>query len=339
MLAGEPLLAVQQPAVLHPGTWIGFLLPLAQAWTFEMAFRYLLALLGAYLFLRELACGEVAALFGAVGWAFSDYLVFFLGYPLTPAAAPLPLLLLGLRRLVTDGDRRAVMLTVAALLLVLTSGHPETLLHVVAGGGIYFLFELAFAGSGRRVRPLLLALLAGALTLGLSAILLLPLAEALPHTAEQFARTHIFAHARKSFPIRESFRHLAHDALPFAFGVSGKGEILQGFAEPSVYAGAVLFPFAALGIFSRRREKWPLIAVGLLGIAMDARAIGIADAVSSLPLFDIGINDRARGACGARAGTGPRGRGFPHSSCRVRRVRGRARRYLPLARPEGRAGA
>jgi hypothetical protein len=292
VLAGEPLLAVQQPAVLHPATWIGFLLPLAQAWTFEMAFRYLLALLGAYLFLRELACGEVAALFGAIGWAFSDYLVFFLGYPLTPAAAPFPLLLLGLRRLVTAGDRRAVGLTVAALLLVLTSGHPESLLHAVTGGGIYFLFELVFAGRGRRLRPFLLSLLAGTLTLGLTAVLLLPLAEALPHTAEQFIRSNVFAHARKSFPIRESLRHLAHDALPFAFGVSGKGEILQGFAEPSAYAGALVFPFAVVGLFSRRRERWPLIVIGALGIAMDARAIGIADALSNLPLFDIGINDR-----------------------------------------------
>ena len=54
ILAGEPLLAVQQPAVFHPGTWIGFLLPLAQAWTYEMSLRIFLALLCAYLFLRDL---------------------------------------------------------------------------------------------------------------------------------------------------------------------------------------------------------------------------------------------------------------------------------------------
>jgi hypothetical protein len=128
VLAGEPLLAVQQPAVFHPGTWIGFLLPLAQAWTFEMALRYLLALLSAYLFLKDLKCGEMAALAGSVAWAFSDYIVFYLGYPLSPAAAPFPLLLLGLRRLVSEGNRRSVALVVVALLLILTSGHPETLL-------------------------------------------------------------------------------------------------------------------------------------------------------------------------------------------------------------------
>ena len=124
VLAGEPLLAVQQHAFFHPATWIGFLLPLAQAWTFEMALRYFLSLLCAYLFLRDLACGEAAALLGAVGWAFCDYMVFFLGYPLTPAAAPFPLLLLGLRRLVSAGDRRAVGADGRGPPSHLTSGSP-----------------------------------------------------------------------------------------------------------------------------------------------------------------------------------------------------------------------
>jgi hypothetical protein len=181
---------------------------------------------------------------------------------------------------------------VVALLLVLTSGHPETLLHCVAGAGVYFLFELGFAGKGRRMRPVLLSLLAGALTLGLSAVLLLPLAEALPHTLEQFMRQGWFAHIRKSFPIRETLRHGAANAMPYIFGVSGKGEPLAGFPEPSSYIGTVLWPFAVAGLFSRRREKWPLAALAVLGVAMGARVAGIADAVSALPLFDIGLNDR-----------------------------------------------
>ena len=89
-LAGDPLLAVQEPAVLHPATWIGLLLPLEQAWTFEMALRSFLALLAAYLFFRELRCRELASCLGAVGWAFSNYLVFYLGFPLSPATAPFP---------------------------------------------------------------------------------------------------------------------------------------------------------------------------------------------------------------------------------------------------------
>lgn len=74
--AGEPLHAVQEPAVFHPGTWLGFLLPLAQAWTFEMALRLFLALACGYLFFRELRVSEVPALLGACAWGFSEFMIF-----------------------------------------------------------------------------------------------------------------------------------------------------------------------------------------------------------------------------------------------------------------------
>lgn len=291
-LAGEPLLAVQQPAVLHPSTWIGFFLPLAQAWTFEMSFRHFLALLAMYLFLRELGCGELASLMAAAGWGFCDYLVFFAGYPLSPAAAPFPLLLLGLHRLARAPDGVAVGITVAALLLNVTSGHPETLLHAVAGGGVYFLFALASAPRKRRAKALGLSLVAGAITLGLSAVLLLPLVEALPSTAEHAMRNAVYAHVDKSASLAESLRRSTQDVVPYAFGVSGHGTGAIGFGEPAAYAGAVLLPFALVGLGSSRREKWPLLVLTFLGLALWARLPVVTDAISSLPLFDIGINER-----------------------------------------------
>jgi hypothetical protein len=293
-LAGEPLLAVQQPAVLHPATWIGFLVPLAQAWTFEMSLRYFLALLSMYLLLRDVGCGQLPSLLGAVGWGLCEYLVFFSGYPLSPAAAPFPLLVLGLRRLVREpaAGRGGVALTVVALLLVVTSGHPETLLHAFAGAGLFFLFELAFAGPGRRSRPLLRSLLAGGVTLGLSAVLLIPLAEALPHTAEHAMRNAFYAHVDKSASVAESLRRSIPNVVPWGLGISGEGNTAIGFGEPAAYVGAVLLPFALLGLLSRRREKWPLLAVAFLGLAMWAKLPLVGDLVSSLPLFDIGLNER-----------------------------------------------
>src|SRR5688572_18302599 len=120
ILAGEPLLAVQQPAVFHPSTWVGMLLPLAQAWTFEMTFTLFLALLCAWLFCRDLGLSTVASCVGAAGWAFSDYVLFFLGYPLSPSVAPFPLLLLGLSRIARERSSRSVAITVVALLLMIT---------------------------------------------------------------------------------------------------------------------------------------------------------------------------------------------------------------------------
>ncbi len=291
-LGGEPLLAAQEPAAFHPFTAIGLLLPLPQSWTLEMALRLFLALLCAYLFFAELGAGEIPALLGALGWAFSDFLVFYLGFPLGPAAAPLPLLLLGLRRLAREQNRGAVALTVAALVLVVTAGHPETLLHVVAAGGIWFVFELARSGRGRRLRPIVLSLAAGVIAVGLCAIVLMPFFEVLPHTREQQIRTAVYATAARSVPLTTSARFALQNAMPYAFGVSGRGGVTPGFEVPAGYAGAILFPLAFAGLASRRREKFAFATLAALGLALHARLPVVADAVARLPLFELALNER-----------------------------------------------
>ena len=301
VLAGEPLLAVQQPAVLHPGTWIGILLPLPQAWTFDMTLRLLIALLCAYLFLRDLWCCELASLLGALGWAFSNWMIFSLGVPLMPAAAPFPLLLLGLRRIVREPGRRSVALTVVALVLIGVAGHPETLLHACAAGGVYFLFEGSDPRRGSdpnspaAIRPLLrsvaLALLAGALALGLLAVQLLPLVEALPHTLEHPLRKFWYASQPRSLPPGQSLSRLTPQVMPYAVGVSGQGRLMEGFIEPSAYGGALLFPLAFAGLFARCRERWIFVALGLLGLAVAVKT-PVADALAKLPFFDIALNER-----------------------------------------------
>jgi hypothetical protein len=292
ILAGEPLLAVQQPAVIHPATWIGFLLPLAQAWTFEMALGLFLASLCAYLFFRELALSEVPACLGAAAWALSDYLRFCAGYPMTPAAAPFPLLLLGLRRLARRSDRGAVALTAVALFLITVAGHSETLLHCVAAGGVYFLFELSAVESGRRARAILLSIAAGIIALGLCAVVLVPLAEALPHTWEFRFRSDWFAHAKKSLPLPESLRQLPQFFAPYILGVSGRGDSLPGGGASIIYTGSLVLALAAGGLLTRYRERWAFLTLSLLGVAVWARLPLVTDAVSSLPFFNIALNER-----------------------------------------------
>ncbi len=123
-------------------------------------------------------------------------------------------------------------------------------------------------------------------------MLLLPLAEALPHTEEQLVRSTIYAHSRKSFPVWESLRHASLNVLPYGYGVSGYGEAVDGFAEPFSYGGSLLWPLAFAGLFSGRREKWALCVLMVLGIGVGASFPGITDALSALPLFDIAINSR-----------------------------------------------
>ena len=188
------------------------------------------------------------ALLGAFGWGFSDFLVFWLGYPVANAIGPFPLLLLGLSRLVRDADRRAVALTVVALLLIITAGHPETLLFAVAGAGVYFLFLLARRGPKRRARPVLLSLLAGVLALGLSAVQLLPLSEALPQTWEHEFRSGVVRRDREiGAPRARAPDRAVTTLLPFAHGESGHGQTPRPFGVPGAYAGRSFSPFAVRG--------------------------------------------------------------------------------------------
>ena len=291
LLAGEPLLAVQQPAVLHPGTWIGFLLPMPQAWTFDLTLRVFLALLCAYVFFRGSGASEIAALLGAAAWAFSDLLVFFTGYPVTPSLAPFPLLLLGLARLAKDADRRAAGLTAAALVLVIVAGHPETLLFEVAAGGLFFLFELAGAEPGRRMRAVGLSIVAGALALGLTAVLLIPFLEIMPHTWHHFVRRTGFADSDRSDTLIESLRRITLCFVPHAYGVLGRSEVIPRLSVPAGYAGTLLLPFAFAGLGSRNRRRWIWVGLAILGLTLYARMAGVTELVVALPLFDIAILD------------------------------------------------
>jgi hypothetical protein len=256
-----------------------------------MAFRLLLALLCGYLFFRELGCREPESLLGAVGWAFCDHFVFYLGYSMSAAIAPFPLLLLGLRRLVRKPGRSAVGVTVVSLVLIILAGHPESVLHCVVGGGIYFLFEMAGAAAPQWPRALIVAVAAGVLSLGLTAVVLLPFAEIVPFTWAHAIRSSSYAAATKSTDLMESLRLSVRNLLPYVYGVSGHGEIAHGYGLPAGYAGSVLFPLAVAGLASRRREKWFFLLLLFLGLSLWARLAGVADLVGKLPLLRISVNE------------------------------------------------
>jgi hypothetical protein len=66
---------------------------------------------------------------------------------------------------------------------------------------------------------------------------------------------------------------------------------MDGFVEPSAYAGALLFPFAFAGVFARTRCRSFFLLAGLLGLAVWTKTAA-ADVVAKLPLFDIALNER-----------------------------------------------
>ncbi len=144
----------RRPGVLHPATWLGLWLPVSLSFTFSCAFTLLLALLSAFLLFSDFRLGPRAAMAGAVGWGFSTWMLFWVGWSVGPSTATFPLLLLGLRRLARSPGRASIGLTAAALWLSFCGGHPESFFHGVAAGGVYFLWELYAVRRRGAGRPL-----------------------------------------------------------------------------------------------------------------------------------------------------------------------------------------
>ena len=300
VLGGNPLLGAAQAGVFHPATWLGLWLPLPLSWTFSCAFTLLLALVAAFAFFRDFELPESAALVGAVGWGFSTYVVFWDGWSIGPSTATFPLLLLGLRRLARGALRNGIALTAAALVLSLFGGHPESAFHGAAAAGAYFLWELWGAGRRAAARAIGGAAGAGVLALLLSGPQLLPLLATLPHSAEYRARRDALAAgaASQSVPPGEAAARLLPDVLPFSHGIFGKSPVdtqkNDGSGMPLGYAGAVLFPLAALAFAgpARRRGRWVFLAFFLAGLAYGASAPGVLDVTSRLPGFALALNYR-----------------------------------------------
>jgi hypothetical protein len=291
VLCGDILAAACQPGAFHPATVIGFLLPLPAAWTFGCTWTFFLAGLFGLAYLRDLGVGAAAAFLGASAWSLSFGMTFWIGWPQAAAFAPLPLLLLGLRR-IARSQRGGFGAAAAAMALSLLAGHPESTLHAVAAAGIAFLFDLARERAGRRA--ILRAAAAGIAALCLAAPMLLPFAEALPQTAEFASRRR----AAGKLPVDSAGQVLASAAgavVPRARGPWPREEVPGAPSLPEAglaYVGGAALALAIVGLASRRREKTALATAGLLAFLAGVGAPGVTQALARLPLFDMALNGR-----------------------------------------------
>ena len=302
ILSGNPLLGSAGAAVFHPSTWLAIFLPVPLSWTFTCTLTLFLALLCGWAFFRELELDPIPALVGAVGWAFSSYMVFFLGWSVGLSTASFPLLLLGLRRLAAG--KPGIAVTVAAFLLSFAGGHPESSFHIVAAGTVYFVWELVRQRRRRqRARALGGVLLAAVLGIALAGPQLLPLLEAVQHSSEYRTRRVPVAEgtASQSVAPGEAARRLVPAVLPFAHGIYGKSPVQaerqDGSGMPLAYAGAILFALAAVGLARDKaapgsRGRGIFVAFLVAGLLLGASAPGLIDLLTELPLFSLALNYR-----------------------------------------------
>jgi len=275
ILGGDILAAAAQPAVYDPLQWLSFLIPLQDAFTFQVAITFFLAAFFTFAFARSLGLGEVASFTAAGSFMLCGMLAFFAGWPLGRTWAYLPLVLFAVRR--------PVLLTIA-FVLVIVSGHPESVLHVVFVGAVWGVFDLFLID--KKLVHIRSAFAAGAIALGLTAVYLLPFAEAVPQTLENHIRRELYAPTSYDTIVKPEVR-LERMKRTFLVGHRGVDPL-------SARVGPIVLVLAAIGaaIRFRRRETWFFVALALFCLCATFGAWPVAHALHSLPLFDIAINER-----------------------------------------------
>jgi membrane protein YfhO len=346
MLCGDILAAGMQAAPYDPLNVVGLILPLDLSLTFEASMTFFLAALFAFalagqqLGARSWELGEKAeslpaprsalpapsstlpaprsalpALFAAASYMLSSAMAFTIGWaPHTRSWALLPFVLFAVSRVVRE--HRPALLTIALTLLIL-AGHPETMLHVVALGVAWGIFEVirvrrvapailpagpaqepagTIAGATQKrgaLKAIALAGVSGVLTLLLTAIFLLPFAEAVTQTEEWAGR--LTASNEPPGVFRELIAHRAATAfLPWWGGSSWKFNLFQIWDTGAARVGSIVFVLALIGILAtwRRGETkfFALLLLVCLGAAFDAPPV--VQILHYIPGFHIAVNNR-----------------------------------------------
>ncbi len=237
---GVPLLGNSQSALGSPLLWPALTLGVARGWNVSLLLRILVALAGAWLFLRDRGRSPESAALGALAFGLSGAFVAWLAHPQTLTAAPVPLLLLFAGRLAERASGRNALLLALSTYLVLAGGHPETALLSALLVGAYTAFR---ATSLRRWGATAGTALLGA---GLAAPLWMPFAEYLS-LSEAMASL-----GRRPFvlPARALLRIL----LP---GASSPNVI-----ETGATVSLAVLCLALLALFRRHRDRETLFWVG-----------------------------------------------------------------------------
>jgi Bacterial membrane protein YfhO len=293
LLCGNILAANMQAAPYDAVNVLGLLLAHPQALTFAAAMTFFFAAFFTFAFARLLGLSEVASLIAAAGYTFCALIAFFVGWPLGRAWTLLPLVFAAVRLIVRERSLRgAVMLTIA-LALTIFAGHPESVLHIVATGAAYGVFELAITRQ-QTLRAIAIATVSGLAALGLTAILLMPFFSAAPQTKEYDLRHNLYAKADFVTVPETVARRAGATFFPFYGGQPERDNFTSLWQPTSARVGSLILALAAaaLVVAPRRREVWFFFGLALIGLCAGFDAPPVAHLLHELPVFDIALNDR-----------------------------------------------
>ena len=303
---GVPLLSEDQPAVFYPLNILSYTVSPADAALLTAFARLFVAGLATYWFVRTIGGSAFGALVGSLSFAFSGFMIVFLGHPHTNVVAWLPAFFLSAEWLLHKRDARNVAWVALAVTCQLTGGHTETALYALTAGGVYFLLRaIGEAWQGRQWRGaakrLLLLALAVGLGFALASVHLMPFLEWLQHSAELRLRSGTENLRSWSLGPKYWVAGLVPALLPNVFGnPTWPGEYRSFFpgwnyVEQTVYVGIIGLALAAAAVIHCRRDRHVRILTILAVVALGgALRVPVLDWVNHLPLFNIASVGRLR---------------------------------------------
>ena len=292
MLSGHLLAGSAQGAPYSPFTLIACLAPTPVNFTFTACIALFIAAIGAFYLARELDCSEGAALVAAAGWAFAASTVNYVLTAMGFTNVYEPLLFLGALSVVRRPGVRSAMLLMIVLVLMVFSGHPETLFLAVVAASACALFELARLRTNVW-RAIATALVAGALALLVSAIHLLPFFEAVDQSAEYQIKKKYFTEQSHEVPAERVLAALATDLFPYLHVRVWEKPKLGFVSAETVACGSLILALAIYAVWRRRSpHTWFFGALGLFCTLIEIRWRPAVLALKKLPLMSITYDER-----------------------------------------------
>jgi hypothetical protein len=292
IMAGRPFLADGQSAVFSPFTLPVYLLPLWKALAVMAMLKLFVAAFGTYLLGRQLGMRFGGALLAGIVYAFGTFFVVWLGWPLTNVVSLLPWLLL-LSELVIRRPEALPGAGLAALVaFAFLGGHPETSFHTMVAVVVFFAFRLltsSRAGRERQAvtRPAVVFGLALAGGTAIAAVVLLPLAEILFHSADYSRRL-------SRPPGHADARYLGAFFLFDYWGRPTQTPLVADLvSNRGFYAGGITLMLAAVGLVLRPTPmRLAFSAFGALSLGVVLGANPLFTVVTALPGFRTAHNFR-----------------------------------------------
>lgn len=294
LFSGIPFVGNPQPALFYPPMWLTLLMPISKAFGLIILLHLWLAGVGMYGWMRSEGASKIGALFSAVVFAFSGYLVVrvwagHLGVVTT--GSWLPVLLWIFRRVDRHEEWTLAIAGGLPVGLSVLAGHTASFLYLALALGGYSAFCAWRAWRRRRSAQAVLIrllLVCAMLVVGftVAAVQLLPTAELLRNSARQAGADYGFA-ARFSWPPG----YLLTLLVPNFFGEpTHTGYWGDGVYEELIFYVGILPLLLAIASFRlKHRLKGFLLLVAFVALMLAFGSYGVVHRLfyRFVPLFRV----------------------------------------------------